>query len=43
MSKSQLGHPEDAGSTVYVGSDDNSLYAIDAASGSKKWAFRCSM
>ena len=27
------------GSTVYVGSDDKNLYAIDATSGIKKWGF----
>ena len=33
-----LSHPPD-GTTVYVGSWDNSLYAIDAASGHKKWSY----
>merc|ERR1712086_955369 len=27
------------GSVVYIGSDDNSLYAVNTADGSKKWAF----
>ena len=27
------------GSVVYVGSNDNSLYAVNMADGSKKWAF----
>jgi len=27
------------GSTVYFGSDDNSLYAVDASTGKEKWAF----
>ena len=27
------------GTTVYVGSDDKSLYAVDAASGTQQWTF----
>jgi len=27
------------GGTIYVGSDDNRLYAVDAADGTKKWRF----
>jgi len=28
-----------SGPTVYVGSDDNTLYAVDAATGEQEWAF----
>ena len=27
------------GNTVYVGSYDDNLYAIDAANGTKRWSF----
>ena len=28
-----------AGAVVYVGSDDQHLYALDAATGAKRWSF----
>lgn len=28
--------------TVYIGSDDKSLYAVDAATGNKRWQFGAS-
>jgi outer membrane protein assembly factor BamB len=31
--------PAVAGGTVYVGSSDNTVYALDAATGDKQWAF----
>ena len=31
--------PTVANSTVYVGSDDNNLYAVDAGDGTEQWAF----
>jgi eukaryotic-like serine/threonine-protein kinase len=32
--------PAVAGGVVYIGSDDGNLYALDAASGAKKWAYQ---
>jgi outer membrane protein assembly factor BamB len=32
--------PAVADGVVYVGSDDNHLYAVDAVTGKKRWAFR---
>jgi outer membrane protein assembly factor BamB len=32
--------PIDGNLTVYIGSDDDNVYALDAATGSKKWEFR---
>ncbi|MER5911896.1 PQQ-binding-like beta-propeller repeat protein, partial [Streptomyces sp. NPDC001982] len=31
--------PTVADGVVYVGSDDNNLYAVDARTGKKRWAF----
>ncbi|MFI8930724.1 PQQ-binding-like beta-propeller repeat protein [Streptomyces sp. NPDC053474] len=31
--------PAVAGGVVYVGSDDDNLYAVDAATGKKRWTF----
>jgi WD-40 repeat-containing protein len=31
--------PQASGPTVYVGSEDGTLYAVDAATGSQEWAF----
>jgi outer membrane protein assembly factor BamB len=33
------GSPTIVGGTVYIGSEDNHLYALDAATGAQKWAF----
>ena len=34
--------PVVAGDAVYVGSDDNKVYALDAATGAKRWVFKTS-
>jgi len=35
-----LSSPAVVGKTVYIGSSDHNLYAIDAATGSQKWVFK---